>query len=40
MLKIFDLSPVWQNVGSWMDYPKKLFWIAEPYISTDVIKGS
>ena len=40
MLNIFDLSPVWQNVESWTDYPNKVFWIVEPYISTDVIKGS
>ena len=35
MLNIFKFSRVWENVESWL-----LFWIAQPYFSTDLIKRS
>ena len=27
MLKIFELSRMWENVESWLVYANKLFWI-------------
>ena len=40
MLNIFEFSRVWENVGSWLIYANKFFWIAQPYFSTDITKGS
>ena len=40
MLNIFELSRVWENIESWLVYANKLFWIAQPYFSTDIIKRS
>ena len=34
----FEFSRVWENVESWLVYANKLFWIAQPYFSTDIIK--
>ena len=38
MLNIFEFSPVWENVESWLVYANKLFWIAQPHFSNDIIK--
>ena len=40
MLNIFEFSWVWENVESWLVYANKVFKIAEPYFSTDIIKQS
>ena len=40
MLNIFEFLQVWENVESWLVYANKLFWIAQPYFSTDIIKRS
>ena len=40
MLSIFNFSRVWENVECWLVYANKLFWIAQPYFSTDIIKRS
>ena len=40
VLNIFELSRVWENVESWLVFPTKLFWIAQPYFLTDIIKQS
>ena len=40
ILNIFEFSRVWENVESWLVYANKLFWIAQPYFSTDIIKRS
>ena len=40
MLNIFEFSRLWENVESWLVYANKLFWIAQPYFSTDIIKQS
>ena len=40
MLNIFEFSRVWENVESWLVYANKLFWIAQPYFSTNIIKQS
>ena len=31
---------MWQNVQSWLVYANKLFWLAQPYFSTNIIKQS
>ena len=38
MLNIFEFSRVWENVEIWLVYANKLFWIAQPFFSTDTIK--
>ena len=38
MLNIFEFLPVWENIETWLVYANKLFCIAQPYISTDIIK--
>ena len=38
MLNIFEFSRVPENVESWLVNVNKLFWIAQPYFSTDIIK--
>ena len=40
MLNIFWFSRVWENLESWLVYANKLFWIAQPYFSNDIIKQS
>ena len=40
MLSIFEFSQVWENVESWLVYENKLFWIAQPCFSADIIKRS
>ena len=40
MLNIFEFWQVWQNVESSLVYANKLFSIAQPYFSTDLIKQS
>ena len=40
VLKIFEFSRKWKNVKSWLIYANKLFWIAQPYFSTNIIKQS
>ena len=40
MLNIFEFSRVWENVEPWLAYANKLFWIAQPYFSTNIIKQS
>ena len=40
ILNIFEFSRVWENVESWLVYANKLFWIAQPYFSTNIIKQS
>ena len=40
MLNIFEFSRVWENAESWLVYANKLFWIAQPYFSNDLIKKS
>ena len=40
MLNIFEFSRVWGNVESWLVYANKLFWIAQSYFSTNIIKQS
>ena len=40
MSHIFGFPQVWENVESWLVYTNKLFWIAQPYFSTDIIKQS
>ena len=40
VLNIFKFLRVWENVESWLIYADKLFWIAQPYFSTDIIKWS
>ena len=40
MLNTFEFLRVWKNLESWLVYANKLFWIAEPYFSSDIIKGS
>ena len=40
MLNIFEFSRVWENVESWLAYANKLFSIAQPYFSTEIIKLS
>ena len=40
MLNIFELSRVWENIESWLVYANKVFWISQPYFSTDIIKRS
>ena len=37
---IFEFLLVWENVKSWLVYANKLFWIAQQYFSTDIIKWS
>ena len=40
MLNIFEFSRVWENAECWLVYANKLFWIAQPYFLTDMIKQS
>ena len=40
MLNIFEYSRVWENVESWLVSANKLFWIAQPSFSTNIIKQS
>ena len=40
MLNIFEFSRMWENAESWLVYANKLFWIAQPYFSTNIIKQS
>ena len=40
MVNIFEFSWVWEKVESWLVYANKLFWIAQSYFSTDIIKQS
>ena len=40
MWNIFEFSRVWENVESWLVSANKLFWIAQPHFSTDIIKQS
>ena len=40
MLNIFEFSRVRENVESWLVYENKLFWIAQQYFSTNMIKQS
>ena len=40
MSNIFEFSQVRKNVKSWLVYANKIFWIAQPYFSTDIIKQS
>ena len=40
MLSIFEFTRALENVESWLVYASKLFWIAQPYISTNIIKQS
>ena len=40
MLNIFEFLRVWKNVEYWLIYANKLFWIAQPYFSNDIIKQS
>ena len=40
MLNIFEFSWMWENVESWLVYANNLFWIAQPYFSTDIMKQS
>ena len=39
-LNIFELSRMWENVESWLVYANKLFWIIQPYFSTNIMKQS
>ena len=40
MLNIFEFSRVSENVESWLVYPNKLLWIAQPWFSTNIRKQS
>ena len=40
MLNIFEFSRVSENVESWLVYPNKLLWIAQPWFSTNIRKHS
>ena len=40
MVNIFEFLHVWENVESWLVSANKLFWIAQPYFSTNIIKQS
>ena len=40
VLSIFEILQVWENVESWLVYANNLFWIAQPYFSTAIIKRS
>ena len=40
VITFFEFSQVWENVEYWLVYANKLFWIVQPYLSTDVIKWS
>ena len=40
MINIFEFSRVWENAESWLVYANKLFWIAQPHFSNDIIKQS
>ena len=40
MLNIFEFSRVRENAESWLVNANKLFRIAKPYFSTDIIKRS
>ena len=40
MLNVFEFSRLWENAESSLVYANKLFWIAQPYFSTDIIKQS
>ena len=40
MLNIFEISRVWENVEPWLVYVDELFWIAQSYFSTNIIKQS
>ena len=40
MLNIFEFSREWENVESWLVYTNTLFWIAQPYLSIDLMKRS
>ena len=40
MLSIFEFSWVWENIESWFVNANKLFWIAQPYFLTNIIKQS
>ena len=40
MLNIFEFLRVGKNVEYWLVYANKLFWIAQPYFSNDIIKQS
>ena len=40
MLNIFKLSWVWGNVESWFVYANKLFSIAKPNFTNDILKPS
>ena len=40
MLNIFEFLRVWENGKSWLVYANKLFWIAQPYFLTNIIKQS
>ena len=38
MLNVFEFSREWENVNSRLVYTNKLFQIAQPYFSIDIIK--
>ena len=38
ILNIFEFSRVWGNVESSLVCADKLFWIAQPYFSTEIVK--
>ena len=40
VLNISGFLRVWENVESWLIFADKLFWIAQPYFSTFIIKPS
>ena len=40
MLNIFEFSREREKVESWLRYANKVFWIAQSYSSTDIIKQS
>ena len=40
MLNIFKILSVWENVKTWLVYADQLFWIAQSYFSTEIIKRS
>ena len=38
MINIFEFLRVLENAESWLVYASKLFWISQPYFSTDIIE--
>ena len=38
MLNIFEFSRGWENVEFWLVCANKIFWIAQPYFSTEIVK--